>query len=604
MVGRPGVTGRADRLLSALIAVLLAGVALAALGGLIAVADRGLDITDEGYFIQSILRPGDIVVSPVDFGPVFSALGDDIVTVRRLSFVLMAGAGALLGMAALRLAAPGGAGLAAGAAAGGIGGLAGIAQWWLLTPSYNTLAGTGAMIMAAGVTLYAGGGRFARPRGALAAAVMVGAGVVLAFLGRPNAAAALAVVTVPFALILAGPVRALALAGVAAASALALLVLNAVLTDGGPVAYVARLSQAAELALRMQGGHDTGAAFAAMRGGWDTLLTRLGWPPVRPLAPVLFGTLALAAGVAWLRPAWRAGAAALVSAVLAGGTLWALWTWQVEYPGYWAPLLGEVGLELAVLMAGLALAGLAIWPAGQGATARGPRIRQAVVAAYLLAMGVFLPYGTGIDWTYAIGAGSLFLTLAAVLLAGVAAPGAPRAGLLATLALLAAVPPGMAVRESLAAPYRLAGGLGTQTEPLVFLGNPTTLRVDAVTARWAADLQEAALGAGWTPGMALVDLTGGTPAAAAVLGAEAPGIPWLVGGYSGSDDFVATGLGYAAPDTLARAWVLTAPGGARALPATVLSAHGPSFPEGYERVTEVVTGWRSEVQELWRPAAR
>lgn len=595
------MTGRADRLLSGLISVLLAGVALAALAGLMTVADRGLDITDEGYFIQSILRPGDIAVSPVDFGPVFAALGDDIVTVRRLSFVLMAGAGALLGMAALHLAAPGRLGLMAGAAAGAIGGLAGIAQWWLLTPSYNTLAGLGAMVMAVGVTLYAGGGRFARPRGAAVAAVMVGAGVALAFLGRPNAAAALAVVTLPFALILAGPMRALSLAGVATVSALALLMLNAVLTDGGPLAYVSRLSAAADLALRMQGSHDAGAAFAAMRLGAETLVTRLGWPPVRPLAPVLLGVLLLAAGAAWLRPAWRAGAAAVVSAVLAGGTLWAIWTWHTEYPGSWAPLLGEVGLELAVLMAGLALASLVLWPGG---TSRAPRIRQMVLAAYLLSMGLFLPYGTGIDWTYAIGAGHLFFALAVVLLAGAVAPGAPRAGLLAVLALLAAVPPGMAARESLAEPYRLVGGLDAQTETLSFLANPTTLRVDAATAAWAASLQQAVLDAGWAPGTPLIDLTGGTPAAAAILGAEAPAVPWLIGGYPGSADFVTTALGYAAAETVARAWVLTAPDGTRALPASVLTAHGLSFPEGYERVGTTVTGWRSEAQDLWRPTVR
>ncbi len=595
------MTGRADRLLSGLISVLLAGVALAALAGLMAVADRGLDITDEGYFIQSILRPGDIVVSPVDFGPVFSVFGADIVTVRRVSFMLMAATGALLAMAAMRLALPGRTGQLAGAAAGAIGGLAGIAQWWLLTPSYNTLAGVGAMVVAAGVTLHAGGGRFARGSGAAAAAALVGTGVALVFVGRPTSAAALAVATVPFALVLAGPMRAIALAGVAAVNGLCLLLLVAVLTDGGPTAYVARLSAAADLALLLGGGHDSRAILAAMRLMGETLFTRLGWPPVFPLAPVLFGVLALASLAALLRPAWRAALAGVVSTAVAGGLLWALWTWQEEYPGTWARLLGEVGLELAVLMTGLALAGLVIWP---GAATRAQRRRQAVVAVYLVVQGLLLPLGTNNDWTQAIGAGHLFFALAVVLLAGAVVPGAPRAGLLASVALISAVPPAMAVRESLAEPYRLAGPVASQTVPLAFLGGPTSLKVDTATAQWATGLQQAALDAGWTPGMALIDLTGGTPAAAAVLGAEAPAASWLIGGYPGSADFVTTALGYAAPETLERAWVLTAPDGSRALPASVLTAHGLPFPDGYERVGTAVTGWRSEAQELWRPAVR
>ena len=122
-------------------------------------------------------------------------------------------------------------------------------------------------------------------------------------------------------------------------------------------------------------------------------------------------------------------------------------------------------------------------------------------------------------------------------------------------------------------------------------------------ATGALALAQGALDAGWAPGMALLDLTGGTPAAAAILGAEAPAAPWLIGGYPGSADFVTTVLGYAAPDTLQRAWVLTAPDGARALPVSVLTDRGLPFPEGYEKVATAVTGWRSEMQELWRPAA-
>lgn len=590
-------------------ALVLLGV-LAVFGVLLGLADRGLDITDEGYYIQNILRPDDVKIAPVDFGRYFRIFGSDIVDVRRGAILAQGLVAALLAWAVLRVVAlgaprPRAPERAALMGVAALAGVSGVTQWWLLTPSYNSLAFIGAVVMVTGAVLFAGGGAFRKPRPGLLAAGLVGFGAALAFAGKPHTAAVIGVLTLPFAVAVVGLRRALLPGALASMTFAALLLAHSIVLDGGPSAYAQRLRDAMELALLMGGGHGANAVLGNLWLGLSTLGTRMTWTPFVVLAPTLIGLVVALAVTARLWPRTRGVGAVILALGVALAMGFAFVAWLVWYRSVLVLYLGHWVLEMVVLLGIVALVawGLDNLPGGARAMpgpAIHPRRRQAIVAVYLAAVGFLLPLGTGIEWSAALGGGYVFLLLALFLLLRVGVPDAPHVLSMAAVAL-AVLPVPYTALESYRAPYRLIGTVGEQTDPLPFLGNPTVMRVDPATAHWGQGLQALALAGGWTPGTPLIDMTGATPAAAAVLGGRAPVVAWLVGGYPGSVDLFVTALGHAAPELLDAAWVLTAPDGERAIPEAAMRAAGLNFPDAYEPLGEVVTGWRNEAQILWRP---
>lgn len=150
-------------------------------------------------------------------------------------------------------------------------------------------------------------------------------------------------------------------------------------------------------------------------------------------------------------------------------------------------------------------------------------------------------------------------------------------------------------------PYRLPAGLKAQTEKVTFLGTNGSIFVDGKTAHYINDLKNTAVDGGWKPGMYLIDLTGNSPGATVILGGRAPGTPWLLGKYPGSNDFARSALAKVPISILRTSWVLTAPKGKRKISNTVLSDLGIEFPNSYEVVGIMRTGYRNEKQLLMRP---
>lgn len=149
-------------------------------------------------------------------------------------------------------------------------------------------------------------------------------------------------------------------------------------------------------------------------------------------------------------------------------------------------------------------------------------------------------------------------------------------------------------------PYR-AAPISKQVEKVIVGQDGSVIYVDSKTSKYINGLKVAASSFGWIVGTPLIDLTGGSPGAAFILGATTPGTPWLLGGYPGSEAFTTTALGYVTKDVINRAWVLTAPEGSRRISGTVLRNLGVLFPEGYECIGEFVSPIRGESQLLYRP---
>ena len=162
----------------------------------------------------------------------------------------------------------------------------------------------------------------------------------------------------------------------------------------------------------------------------------------------------------------------------------------------------------------------------------------------------------------------------------------------------------LVLSKTMSAPYRLPSALSEQKFPIKvpINGKNAILKVDRATAEYITLLQASAKEAGWLPGNPIIDLTGGTPAAALVLGGHPVGAPWILGGYPGSEATAAYLLSLEKRNLLRASWLLTAQEGIRKIPLSILTDLKLHFPEDYIQVVRLTTGHRNESQILWKPA--
>jgi hypothetical protein len=150
-----------------------------------------------------------------------------------------------------------------------------------------------------------------------------------------------------------------------------------------------------------------------------------------------------------------------------------------------------------------------------------------------------------------------------------------------------------------ATPYRIPP-LWNQTAHVTIGARSSSLLVDKITANYISGLQRAAATHGFQLGTPIIDLTGSSPGTVFALGGEAPGIPWLSGGYAGSAAYVQEVLNRVPREHLRLAWVLTAPGNST-LPDSGLRPLGLNFPKDYEMIGQACFGLPCVAHFLWKP---
>lgn len=150
-------------------------------------------------------------------------------------------------------------------------------------------------------------------------------------------------------------------------------------------------------------------------------------------------------------------------------------------------------------------------------------------------------------------------------------------------------------------PYRLQGTILDQKIPITFLNGKVTLYTDNRTASYVKKLMSDAIANGWQKNIPLIDMTGGSPGALVILSARILGKGWFSGGYSGSSAYALDALKHMPSPLLQKAWVLTAPNGIISLDTSILKACNLDFPSHYTLVGEYMTAHRDEKQYLWKP---
>ena len=550
---------------------------------------HGLDLTDESFYLNWIRDPHLYDFSASQFGFLYHYLfypfHDDVVALRVANIVTTLGVGWVFGLFLLRpdieirsfgnrLA------LASAALALAFVALLPIDNW-LPTPNYNSLTLAGLLLAAtAMVALSREGARVASwPY------VLLAFGGWLCFLGKPPSAALLAVTALAY-LVVQGKAQLKGLV-VAAGTSAGLLVLTALVTDGSIQGFADRMSYAASVATELDQRYEFLNLFRLdfPRFGADGEQYLLMATLVIFVVLTAYG--AVSAGWRWI------GFLVMFVLVLLGPAM-ALSTGTMPVVA-WSPLLAMqiLAVPLGILLA-LALS---------SALGRGVKpSRGLIVLSLLLAM---LPYvyafGTNNDyWRQAAGAGVFWVASALVLWRAVSASKAPRPIVLPALAASTVVVTAILLAGQ-NMPYRQLQPLHMAETSAVVGPARRQIMLSWDMAAYLEQLELLASEGGFRSGTPLVDLTGHYPGAAYALDAKAVGLPWIIGGYPGSDAMAARALARVSCSELAHAWVLVEPEGLRALPLSLMTGFGMRYEERGDLTTPLTSFRQRYRQVLLRP---
>lgn len=165
--------------------------------------------------------------------------------------------------------------------------------------------------------------------------------------------------------------------------------------------------------------------------------------------------------------------------------------------------------------------------------------------------------------------------------------------------LLMAIMTTIVIYSAFTKPNRLID-MRQQDTDVFFHGVDGAIKVDKKTAKYVNDLKDIANEHGWKEKNLLIDLTGATPGALVILNANIVGSPWLSGGFPGSANYIKAFIKLSGENP-SNSWILTAPNGKRSVSVSVLSDGDYDFNEKYQLVGKLSTGYRNELQFLWKP---
>lgn len=530
------------------------------LGWMLLRCRSGFDFTDEGFYLNWISNPWNYRASLTQFGfvyyPLYKLVGGDIALLRQANVSIVFALSCTLCLLWIRAQCPGWSALPPAQRAGFAGLAAVLASsslaffgQWLPTPSYNSLAFQSLLLASIGAPL---AGRL-RSTSSLAGWALIGIGGALAFLAKPTTAVMLGFLIAGYLVIAAK----FALRGllVALATAALLLVISGLAIDGQLTGFIRRYIDGLEMANRLLPGSRSSNVFR-----WDSLdLGRRGFVFI---LLVTLGSTALC-----LHSSRRARPAAAVMAVLLAALSIAtvaeilperLARQSFQPIQFWAVVAGVL-LTMAVLAADgyrkLSRNGLALiffftlLPYAYALGTANNVWAQAAPTALFWLLGGFVVYAesaaAGGDWRRLL-------------------PAAAPALLLSTLI----------VNTAISAPYRQTQPLQQQRTAVEISREKSRLLLTEEVASYMRGLEGLAYDNGFRAGDPVIDLTGASPGSLYVLGARPMGAAWTLGGYPGSDDFLAMALGQETCESIGASWILTETNSRDALSPAVLERFG------------------------------
>jgi hypothetical protein len=574
-------------------------------------SSRGFDITDESYYVISASQPGNILVSTTQFGYYTGLLyllsGKNIAVFRIVGVLLLFGAAWFFAFS-LDSYSKSTSGYVLKARKRwkeitflSIGCLA-YYKSWLITPSYNWLALLSVLIAGSGLLRATTENHHNRvlsrwPRYILTDGVIVGFGGGLAFMAKPTSALVLAVTALFWIGVHSLRFKLKLFFLVSLCTSCFFLLMHAIVFKDGIVSFYFELRNSLEIERMLIEGYSIGSLF------WQAVddLTQIPAKVFR-LTPTGFLLFPVLLGAVWWmkRQGQEAIAKFIHSFFLICFNLF-IWyrLWQT---GLWSGT--SIGLSSIVFSISLLLSALftlCAWKKSTGESGLIAFKRIVISYVFLFMLAVAPAFGSGNGLVRQMSFGYVFLAAGAIYIAFWIDQYVDRAILGSIVPVLVSISVLIVMMLAFKNPYRLPGNINGQVIESSFLIDSGSLKVDQPTAVYINDLKRIALEAGWEPRTPLIDLTGGSPGATVILDGRIMGIPWLSGGYKGSNEFVTNVLKMVPGSLKNLAWVLTAPEGKRRLSDKILAEIGLNFPDRYVAIGKVRTGHRNELQILWKP---
>lgn len=254
------------------------------------------------------------------------------------------------------------------------------------------------------------------------------------------------------------------------------------------------------------------------------------------------------------------------------------------------------------------------WGSGLGVLVAVGRKRLTTMSRSTWAVAGFLfvspdIYAVGTRGPYHIhgsGVALFWLLAAAVMCRGMPNANSRTFGVTA-LGLFAQCTAAMSLHTGIHTPPQQSASLTTNSSELVLTAGTIPVRLRPEHAAYFEDIRRLAQSAGVTPDTAIIDLTGRSPGVLHALGVRSAGRAWMIGSYSGSDEYAAASLDFRSCHELVDAWVLTEPEGMLSISTWVLSRFGAQLERDYIKMGIVESPAGIDrmrypvVQELWRP---
>lgn len=498
----------------------------------------GLHLRDEGFYLNSIANPFAYKVNlpPTLFGFVYhwpyQWTGGDIAVLRMANVTLTMALGWVLSSLVIRRfwildwshAAVLSAGIASLA-------LVAFRSWLLFTPNYYTLNIQSALTVMIGLLLAERPGHMRQVLGW----ILVGIGGWFCFMARPTTGAAIALVVMLYVIVLRR--KSLRPLLGAALVALVLLIVTAHLIDGSITGLVTRMLNSAELEILLGAGHEVSRVF------------RIDWLAISRWE------LAIAALIA----------TAVLLSILMGSThrlLSSLALAAVLIVTIAIALLGThpIRIEPPTLFLVPAFTCLGAMFYREGMVLRTQAGTSIALALTFLVLPHLLVLGSNLNYWRIGSCAALFWMLAIVAFLSPLAQEQRSVAALLPLTVLAQLLTASVVNAGLLEPYRQVKDVRAYTAVMVVPGGGK-LVLSQPFHDYLATARAQARAAGLEVGTPVVDLAGFSPSLLYVLETRSLGLPWLFGGYPGSNAVAVETLGLENCADLAKAWILIEPEG-------------------------------------------
>jgi hypothetical protein len=538
------------------------------LGWLLKYSSYGFDFTDESFYLVWIANPFDYKWGYTQFGfiyhPLYQFMNGNISALRQVNILLTFGLASVMVYRFLKVIIPESPPntfqrwiLSMAFATASLV----VFDSWLLTPSYNSLALQAMFIVVTGLLMAE------RKLSVLSVWgwVLIGFGGWLSFMAKPTTGVAL------------GGCSLVYLVGtqkmkwrwllISVGSATVLLILTALVVDGSLVQYLDRLKTGGQFARDQDAGYTLRQIFRLDRPrllGIEMLfLTSMG-------VLSFFSARVIGSGVRWKTIIGQVIPVAFfvsILVILFRGEVVSLRFGRFHNLTLWA-------IPLSVVAVGIV-------SYGRGLFFNVPKRERVMVLLFILFPHVYA-FGSNNNYFYKGSSASLFWVLAGFIFIGPLVRNKKNWMVILSWALATQLIVTLLLQIGFVSPYRQVGAIPLNGHS-VEVGQPgSSLFLSEGYATYVKEAVDLARRAGFEERTPVIDLTGQSPGILYVMRAENIGQPWTIGGYSGSLKIATNALRLVSCEKIAKAWVLTEPGGPRSIPHELLGEFGADLSEDYE----------------------